>query len=126
MLFRSKANDEFVTKITTAGGTMSKDEFMAYMAAVVRFIEIAKTLCTETPDQFGAARTRCEATIATFEAARKQFETTVSEGRLDTAMFTTYADALTAFLKGMSEFDQAITDIVTSGGRERRKRGVSA
>ena len=123
-----KANDEFVKKITTptGSGTMSKDEFMPYMAAVVRFIEIAKTLCTETPDQFGAARTRCEAAIATFEAARKQFETTVSEGRLDTAMFTTYADALTAFLKGMSEFDQAITDIVTSGGRERRKRGVSA
>ena len=121
-----KANDEFVTKITTAGGTMSKDEFMAYMAAVVRFIEIAKTLCTETPNQFGAARTRCEAAIATFETGRKQFETTVSEGRLDTAMFTTYADALTALLKGMSEFDQAITDTITNAGRKRRKPRASA
>jgi hypothetical protein len=123
-----KANDEFVKKIITptGSGTMSKDEFMAYMTAVVQFIETTKALCKEPPDQFGAAITKCDATIATFEAARKQFETTVSEGRLDTAMFTTYADALSAFLSGMSEFDQAISDTIAGGGRKRRKRGASA
>jgi hypothetical protein len=123
-----KANDEFVAKITTPteNRTMSKDEFMAYMAAVVRFIETAKMLCGETPDQFEAARTKGEVAIATFEAARRQFETTVLEGKLDTTMFTTYADALSAFCNGMSEFNQAITDTIASGGRRRRKRGASA
>jgi hypothetical protein len=122
-----KANDQFVSKITTPteNRTMSKDEFMAYMTDVVRFIETAKTLCGETPDQFGAARTKGEAAIATFEAARKQFETTVLEGKLDTAMFTTYADALTAFLNGMGAFDQALSDSISSGGRRRRKGGTS-
>jgi len=123
-----KAHDEFVKKITTPSDnqTMSKDEFVAYMTAIVRFVEAAKTLFGETPDQFGAAKTKGEAAMATFEAARKQFETAVLKGKLDTATFTTFAGALTAFLNGMSEFDQAITDIISGGGTKQRKLEASS
>jgi hypothetical protein len=64
----------------------------------------------------------CEAAIGTFEVVRSQFEAKVSEGRLDTTMFTTYANALSAFLQGMGRFDQAITDTINGQLKKRAKR----
>jgi hypothetical protein len=119
------AHDEFVNSILAqnCNGKMRREEFMAYMATVMKFITAARGyLEIPAPSLFRAARADFQRAIERFEVARTHFERSVCEGRMDTEMFTAYSNALATFVYGIREFQQTPAD----GGTTGRRRGRQA
>jgi hypothetical protein len=89
------------TLITPTGkGTMLKDDFMVYMAAVVALIDAARVHVANS--HFSRpAKAKFFTAIDTFETKKNDFEKAVGQGTMNTESFTTYANSLVAFLDGI-------------------------
>jgi hypothetical protein len=102
------AHDRFVNECPISGrGTIPKQDFTAYMAAVVEFMTAEKSYL-ESPyaSQGDVAKKEYQGAIETFEMARRRLEESASEGRMTTEMFTAYMDALTTFFDASIHFQK--------------------
>ena len=112
------AHDRFVNDFLVPGkGTMPKQDFVAYMSAVVEFIATEKScLQRQYPSQLEGAKDLYQGAIECFEESRRRFEGSVAEGHMNTEMITAYMDALTTFFKASGQFQETLE------GREKKRR----
>jgi hypothetical protein len=121
------ADDSFMKSLITptGKGKLAQQNFLTYMAAVVEYIGAARGYMESAdPLQHHTAKATFQRAIETFEAARARFEKAVcEEHRMDTELFTTYADALAAFLKAIAQYSGRLWRV---GGARNQKRGAAA
>jgi len=121
------ADDSFMKGLFTLNGKgkLARQDFLTYMAAVVRYIAAAKGYMESAdPLQPHTAKATLQRAIETFEAARARFEESVcEEKRMDTELITTYADALAAFLEAIAQYSGRLWRV---GGAKGRSRGSAA